>query len=46
MSSSAIKVAVIAGSKSDQSITDEVSKILTDLEVPHEVKFLSAAPQS
>jgi 5-(carboxyamino)imidazole ribonucleotide mutase len=37
-----LSVAVIAGSKSDQPITDEASKILTELEVPHEVKFLSA----
>lgn len=37
-----IAVAVIAGSKSDQAITDEASKILTELGVQHEVKFLSA----
>jgi 5-(carboxyamino)imidazole ribonucleotide mutase len=37
-----LSVAVIAGSKSDQPVTDEASKILTELEVPHEVKFLSA----
>jgi 5-(carboxyamino)imidazole ribonucleotide mutase len=37
-----ISVAVIAGSKSDQPITDEASKILTELGVPHEVQFLSA----
>ena len=35
-------VAIIAGSKSDQAITDEASKILTELGVPHEVRFLSA----
>jgi 5-(carboxyamino)imidazole ribonucleotide mutase len=35
-------VSVIAGSKSDQSITDEASKTLGDLDVPHEVRFLSA----
>ena len=35
-------VAVIAGSKSDQPVTDDVSKALTDLEVPHEVSFISA----
>ena len=35
-------VAIIAGSKSDQPVTEEASKILTELEVPHEVKFLSA----
>jgi 5-(carboxyamino)imidazole ribonucleotide mutase len=35
-------VAVIAGSRSDQPVTDEVSKILTDLGVTHEVQFISA----
>jgi 5-(carboxyamino)imidazole ribonucleotide mutase len=35
-------VTVIAGSKSDQAITDEASKILTELGVPHEVRFISA----
>jgi len=35
-------VAVIAGSKSDQALTDEASKILTELGVTHEVRFLSA----
>jgi len=37
-----LNVAVIAGSKSDQAVTDEASKILTELEVPHEVRFISA----
>ena len=37
-----MSVAVIAGSKSDQAVVDEVVKALTDLQVPHEVKFLSA----
>jgi 5-(carboxyamino)imidazole ribonucleotide mutase len=37
-----IEVAVVAGSRSDQAITDEVSKILTELGVPHEVQFISA----
>jgi len=37
-----VTVAVVAGSKSDQSITDEAAKILSELEIPHEVKFLSA----
>src|SRR5271169_288745 len=37
-----LSVAIVAGSKSDQQITDEASKILTELEVPHEVKFISA----
>ncbi|TLY14401.1 MAG: 5-(carboxyamino)imidazole ribonucleotide mutase [Thaumarchaeota archaeon] len=35
-------VAVIAGSKSDEAITDEVSKALTELGVAHEVQFISA----
>ncbi len=35
-------VAVIAGSKSDQPVTDDASKVLTELEIPHEVKFISA----
>ncbi|QQG48030.1 MAG: 5-(carboxyamino)imidazole ribonucleotide mutase [archaeon] len=35
-------VAVIAGSKSDQAITDEASKALTELGVAHEVHFISA----
>jgi len=37
-----IVVAVIAGSKSDQQVTDEAAKVLTELEIPNEVKFLSA----
>ncbi len=37
-----LNVAIIAGSKSDQAVTDEASKILTELEVPHEVRFISA----
>jgi 5-(carboxyamino)imidazole ribonucleotide mutase len=37
-----ISVAVIAGSKSDQPVTDEASKVLTELGVPHEVRFISA----
>lgn len=36
------KVAIVAGSKSDQPIVDEAVKTLTDLGVPHEVQFLSA----
>ena len=40
--SAKIKVAVVAGSKSDQPITDEAAKVLTELGVSHEVKFLSA----
>jgi 5-(carboxyamino)imidazole ribonucleotide mutase len=35
-------VAIIAGSKSDQPVTDEAAKILTELEIPNEVRFLSA----
>jgi 5-(carboxyamino)imidazole ribonucleotide mutase len=37
-----ISVAIVAGSKSDQAITDEAAKILTELEVPSEVRFISA----
>ena len=37
-----VAVAVVAGSKSDQAITDEASKILTELGVAHEVQFISA----
>jgi 5-(carboxyamino)imidazole ribonucleotide mutase len=37
-----ISVAVLAGSKSDQPITDEASKVLTELGIPHEVRFISA----
>jgi 5-(carboxyamino)imidazole ribonucleotide mutase len=37
-----ISVAIVAGSKSDQAITDEAAKILTELLIPNEVKFLSA----
>ena len=37
-----ISVATVAGSKSDQAITDEAAKTLTDLQVTNEVKFLSA----
>ena len=35
-------VAIIAGSKSDQPVTDEVSKVLGELGVAHEVQFISA----
>ena len=35
-------MAVLAGSKSDQAITDEASKALADLGVVHEVQFISA----
>ncbi len=37
-----VSVAIVAGSKSDQPITDEAAKVLTELGVPNEVKFLSA----
>lgn len=40
--SEVVTVAVIAGSKSDLAIIDEVTKVLSDLGVPHEVKYLSA----
>jgi len=36
------RVAIIAGSKSDQPVVDEAVKALTDLGVTHEVQFLSA----
>lgn len=35
-------VAVIAGSKSDQSVTDEAAKVLGELGVPFDVQFISA----
>jgi 5-(carboxyamino)imidazole ribonucleotide mutase len=37
-----ISVAIIAGSKSDQPITDEAAKMLTELGIANEVRFLSA----
>lgn len=37
-----LKVAVIAGSKSDQAVAGEASAVLTELGVPHEVQFISA----
>jgi len=37
-----IRVAVIAGSKSDQPVVDDAVKVLTELSVPHEVRFISA----
>jgi len=37
-----VRVAIIAGSKSDQPVVDEAVKVLTELGVSHEVKFLSA----
>lgn len=36
------KVAVLAGSKSDQVIIDEVTKVLSDLGVSHDVQIVSA----
>jgi 5-(carboxyamino)imidazole ribonucleotide mutase len=36
------KVAIIAGSKSDQQVVDDAVKVLTELGVSHEVQFLSA----
>jgi 5-(carboxyamino)imidazole ribonucleotide mutase len=35
-------VAVIAGSKSDESVVSEAVKVLTDLGIPHDVQFISA----
>jgi 5-(carboxyamino)imidazole ribonucleotide mutase len=37
-----IRVAIIAGSKSDQPVVDEAVKVLAELGVSHEVRFLSA----
>ena len=37
-----VRVAVIAGSKSDQPVVDDAVKVLTELGVPHEVQFISA----
>ncbi|HVC27822.1 MAG TPA: 5-(carboxyamino)imidazole ribonucleotide mutase [Nitrososphaerales archaeon] len=37
-----VKVAIIAGSKSDQAVVDDAVKVLTELGVPYEVQFLSA----
>jgi 5-(carboxyamino)imidazole ribonucleotide mutase len=37
-----VRVAIIAGSKSDQQVVDEAVKVLTELGVSHEVQFLSA----
>jgi 5-(carboxyamino)imidazole ribonucleotide mutase len=36
------KVAIIAGSKSDQPVVDDAVKVLTELGVSHEIQFLSA----
>jgi 5-(carboxyamino)imidazole ribonucleotide mutase len=36
------KVAIVAGSKSDQAVVDEAVKALTEMGVSHEVQFLSA----
>jgi 5-(carboxyamino)imidazole ribonucleotide mutase len=37
-----VKVAIIAGSKSDQTVVDDAVKVLTELGVSNEVQFLSA----
>jgi len=36
------RVAVVAGSKSDQAVAEEASSVLTELGVSHEVQFISA----
>jgi 5-(carboxyamino)imidazole ribonucleotide mutase len=36
------KVAIVAGSKSDQPVVDDAVEVLTELGVSHEVQFLSA----
>jgi len=37
-----VRVAVIAGSKSDQAVAAEASAVLTELGISHEVQFISA----
>ena len=36
------KVAIIAGSKSDQQVVDDVAKALTELGVAHDIQYISA----
>jgi len=36
------RVAVLAGSKSDQAVVDDVTKVLSELGVSHDVQFISA----
>lgn len=36
------KVAIVAGSKSDQAVVDDAVKALTEFGVPYEVQFISA----
>src|SRR5215471_12134217 len=38
----ASRVAIVAGSKSDQAVVDDAVKALTELGVSHEVQFISA----
>ncbi len=40
--SGTIAVAIVAGSRSDQAVVEEASKVLTELGVAHEVQFISA----
>ena len=35
-------VAILAGSKSDQAVVDEATKVLSELGVPHDAQFISA----
>ncbi len=37
-----VKVAVLAGSKSDQAVVDDVTRVLFELGVSHDVQFISA----
>ena len=37
-----VKVAIVAGSKSDQAVVDEAEKVLNELGVSNEVQFISA----
>ena len=36
------RVAIVAGSKSDQAVADEAAKVLQELGVSFEVRFISA----
>ncbi len=40
--SAGARVAVLAGSKSDQAVVDDVTKVLSELGVSHDVQFISA----
>jgi len=40
--SAGARVAVLAGSRSDQAVVDDVTKVLSELGVTHDVQFISA----